>query len=1144
MKILNVYFNNINSLEGENRIDFDKAPIAGAGVFAITGPNGSGKSSILDAITLALYGQTFRFNKPAESVMTRNTAVCFSQVEYLVSGKKYRSTWQVKREGALAEGKLMAAQMQLMQVDGEDQLLERDMHKVLEFNSEVTGMDFRRFTRSIMLAQGDSAAFLNALDVERLDILERIISKDIYTDYKKQILTVTTQGAQKLTELQEQLAKQNLMSAPEREAAELDLADQKLSFTELKQENTVLLQLQAGLRNLENLSQNISQLEHSQSENQQTLKQAQSDIQTINNSTEVMAFKPGLESTAEKKSLLEQNRKLQASEQKKLQDIEAKLASMEISEHDLSALPRQDPAVSQNKVEKFQAQLAQIKTDRQSEAVLLNAIEVQFQEKEQTLSVVDTWLEGRKKDHVLIENMPELGRLKNLRNRSIELQKQLKVFNKNHKSSSGVSKKNLKRLSVLQKDIAQGQKLQRALTKELEFIADGHSFDEIHSLETDQQQRVASFIELYNLAKVHRRFVKKGLSKRYEHFDQARLDEQLATKNEQIDAAQNIRRVLDKTVYREQLTLSSAADRARLEYDTPCPLCGSMEHPYTSDGPTVIDSRQALADQSTVVKSLQSEAKRIEQQFTAYNSIKDKNTQHVEGINRVQAEWLTLSTRLNVMAGTFDIERFSLMRKFIKNEKKELTEISALIKRYKAKNKEITKQDVKIIKHQTILERVQSKQDEIDASGQGRPQEMVALEAELTKCMQEESSLTKLTSTILTEIGEKLPGVGKEDGLYDLLSKRRQDYQTYTLRQKSVSQDVVQMSDKIMDSNQILQNQDKNLQVLSAQIQEQEIAKLYFSQLDLRSRLVGQEKAIDKVELEFSQKSSALQVQLQQSPYQTLESVQELIGLCARKESIQSLVLSMQENLARYPVEIDVLQKQLDAERVHISTEEPLEEVVIKLRDKKVQMEIVQQEAATLERTLQKQQQLQEESSQLLNEIEQQKISVIKMSEQQHLIEDEPENIFRRRVQNAVAEKLLVVTNSFLDKMNGRYHISRVPSEQGLALEVNDSKLQNSKRGLKSLSGGETFVVSLAMALGLSEIANHGRAIDSLFIDEGFGNLDAETLYTVVTTLEGLKAHGKTVGIISHVQGVKDRIRAQIELIKQPNGMSRVVTQE
>nr|WP_305906514.1 AAA family ATPase [Methylomarinum sp. Ch1-1]MDP4519201.1 AAA family ATPase [Methylomarinum sp. Ch1-1] len=97
MKILNIYFKNINSLEGENRIDFDRAPISDAGVFAITGPNGSGKTSILDAITLGLYGETYRFDKPAEHVMTKQTTECFAQIEFAIGEQKYRSSWRVKR---------------------------------------------------------------------------------------------------------------------------------------------------------------------------------------------------------------------------------------------------------------------------------------------------------------------------------------------------------------------------------------------------------------------------------------------------------------------------------------------------------------------------------------------------------------------------------------------------------------------------------------------------------------------------------------------------------------------------------------------------------------------------------------------------------------------------------------------------------------------------------------------------------------------------------------------------------------------------------------------------------------------------------------------------------------------------------------
>ena len=1144
MKILNVYFNNINSLAGENRIDFDKAPIADAGVFAITGPNGSGKTSILDAITLALYGETFRFNKPAENVMTRNTAVCFAQVEFIVSGEKYRSSWQVKRQDSSPDGKVMAAQMQLVHVNGEEQILEREAHKVLAFNTEITGMDFRRFTRSIMLAQGDFAAFLNALDSERLDILERIISNDIYADYKKQIHVLTQQAERKLADLQERLADIDMMTDTQREAAELDLADQKLTFAELKQENTSLQQLQAGLQDLQKLEQSINQLERSQSNDQQNLVQAQADLVTIDNSTDVMAFKPGLDSAAEKKALIGQAKQQQVICHKDLQQIQARLTAEQVDESSLSTLTRQDPAIIQKKISDLQAQTNQIKTDRQSEAALLNAVEVLLPEKENTLSVVDTWLAGRKKDHILIENMPELGRLKNLRKLSADIQKQLKTFNKAHKSSSSASTKNLKRLAATHKEIDNGNRSLKKLGKELEFIADGHSLDEVVAIYADQQERVADFVELFNLAKVHRKLVKKGFSKRYAHFDRAQLDKQLDAKENQIESAQNIQQILDKAVYREQLTNKLAEDRKKLEYDTPCPLCGSLEHPYTSKSPIIYDSRRALADQSVVVKSLQNEAKRITQQLNAYNNVKDKNTELAEGVNRVQAGWLTLCARLNAVSEGFDITSFGEMRSRVKKEKQDLKEIAALIKRYRAKNKEIAKLDVWVIKRQNALEKLQARQKVFDENGQGRPQEIVNLEAELAKCMLEESTLAKLISTLLAELGEKLPGVGKEDGLYDLLSKRRQDYQTYSFRQKALSDDIAQIMSRVATSNELLHSQDQQMQSLLGQIHEQEIALLYFSKLDMQVQIAGLEKSIARLELELNQKLSALQVQLQQSNFNSLASVQELIDLCVRKDEIQSLLERLQENLAQYPSEIEALQKQLDAERVHISTQDTLESVVIQLRDRNVQMEIALQEVATLEKNLQKQQQVHQENAQLIQDIEQQQLSLLQMQEQQQQIDAEPENIFRRRVQIAVAEKLLVVTNRFLDKINGRYHVASVPSELGLAIEIIDSKQKHSKRAVKSLSGGETFVVSLAMALGLSEIANNGRAIDSLFIDEGFGNLDAETLYTVVTTLESLKAHGKTVGIISHVQGIKERIKAQVELIKEPNGMSRVVPQE
>ena len=147
---------------------------------------------------------------------------------------------------------------------------------------------------------------------------------------------------------------------------------------------------------------------------------------------------------------------------------------------------------------------------------------------------------------------------------------------------------------------------------------------------------------------------------------------------------------------------------------------------------------------------------------------------------------------------------------------------------------------------------------------------------------------------------------------------------------------------------------------------------------------------------------------------------------------------------------------------------------------------------------------------------------------------------FRRRVQQRIADKLLSQTNGILEKISGRYYLRQGVSEQGLALEVEDTYQANVRRLPKTLSGGESFVVSLALALGLSELANNGRSVDSLFLDEGFGNLDADSLYTVISTLENLHTYGKTVGVISHIEAVQKRFKAQLQVVKKPNGMGEL----
>ena len=112
-----------------------------------------------------------------------------------------------------------------------------------------------------------------------------------------------------------------------------------------------------------------------------------------------------------------------------------------------------------------------------------------------------------------------------------------------------------------------------------------------------------------------------------------------------------------------------------------------------------------------------------------------------------------------------------------------------------------------------------------------------------------------------------------------------------------------------------------------------------------------------------------------------------------------------------------------------------------------------------------------------------------------------------------------------------------------LALQVIDHDLCDEARSVFSLSGGESFLISLALALGLSSFSSRNHFEENLFIDEGFGTLDSETLQIVMEALERLRSQGRQVGIISHVQELTERIPAKICLVKTGNGKSKVVVE-
>ncbi len=147
---------------------------------------------------------------------------------------------------------------------------------------------------------------------------------------------------------------------------------------------------------------------------------------------------------------------------------------------------------------------------------------------------------------------------------------------------------------------------------------------------------------------------------------------------------------------------------------------------------------------------------------------------------------------------------------------------------------------------------------------------------------------------------------------------------------------------------------------------------------------------------------------------------------------------------------------------------------------------------------------------------------------------------FKVFAQSLTLDALLLHANAHLQELARRYRLMRVPGYD-LDLQVVDQDMGDEMRGLASLSGGESFLVSLALALGLASLSSETAQVETLFIDEGFGTLDPETLEVALATLDALQATGRQVGIISHVSGLAERIGVQVRVVKQGGGRSRLV---
>lgn len=975
MKILNIRIQNLNSLKGEHYVDLAAEPLSSAGLFAITGSTGAGKSTILDAVTLALYGKAARYAKESnpEHVMSRHCGECSAEVEFQVPSGIYRAVWQRHRSRNKPSGKLQQPKRYIYNQDGES--LAQQIREAEAKIEELLGLDYDRFLRSVLLAQGDFARFLKSNANERAELLESLTGTEIYSQLgilafeeatrRRKDLELKAGGVDQIKILEKEERIELEKAVDKGEMARKKLAGQ------MKEGSDQLIKI----KSLEDARRNEKEAVEKLTEIADEEKSMAAKLESLRRHRLTIPFEVDLA-------------RLQAAES----SLTTAKENRELAE-DNHSKARQDLADASNI---FSFVLNTTLKDEQQRADEAKGV---VSKEEINATRARQWLDKHKKDRDLENVLPDLvakiSDLKNTRNTSSrDWLKWNELANKALGDDEGKMPETLEVVST--------PEFEGTLDKIIKKSSE-------HLKEVEKELKVAE----------------KNLKLRRDHLEKAKL-------------------VANLEDHRHLLT-----------DDEPCPLCGALEHPYANG-----------AEPTVEVKELESEV--------------DKAIQAEENLKET---------------------------------------------------------------HQAINLAIE---------------DLKAGKAGLLASVGDYQDAQSTLESLLKPVSEKIPKPGSEDNLKDKLKDRAGAYRDYVKADENANK-------RINEAKQAGKDASRKVKELKAKIEELQSSpnqsrKKKLDGEDLPSLLEAEQNCSAAIQEE---KTTAVQVRDRKT-----DEKEAGLGFKKLKDKLASALFKSEfsaldelygarlgEGVAE---EIADQEDELKKRKVAAAAllKKAQEEIADLLKEKVMEGEFAKVFKA-------KQEQLRDENDKVVEELVNRRNDIkldddnrkLRQQSEKELEKDRKEmeiwvrlkeligssdgTKFRRHAQAISLDILTGHANRHLSRLSDRYLICR-DKDEVLNLQIEDMHQAGALRPMNSLSGGESFLASLALALGLSDIAGRNIRIDSLFIDEGFGSLDYDTLEIALSALERLRQEQKTVGVISHVELLKERIGTQIEVYKLTGGDSKI----
>ena len=1076
MKILELRLCNLNSLYGEWRIDFDAPAFRSDRIFALVGPTGAGKSTILDAICLALYGATPRLGKinvNNNAIISRHSVECYAEVVFSTTRGRYRCNWQQHRVRRDPTGKLSEARHEISDADSGELLAEKKT-ETLKLVEAKTGMDFERFTRSMLLAQGAFDSFLKADVSEKSLILEQITGSAIYGEISQRVQQRHRDEKQLLAQLQ--------------------AAAQAIALLEPEQEQQLRAELQSHKRRQSELDQHVEST-------QQTLQWRQAldaaDAAIAQYSAEldqldraITAFAPKLQSLQLATSAADLEADYRELAHTRQQQQKDKSECSELA----AQLPRLQQAVRnlEQKQQQSQQQQQQQRAQQQQTLELIKrvrALDQQLQAQQQAS------LDAEKECRSLQQ------KLDSAHQQSAQLQQDIKAQQRDLSAIDAYQRQHAADQSLATQLPLLQQRLQDLHKLELEQQAAERStkaqLQELHAAERklEQSQQVEQR-QATELAKVHGQI--QAQQQKLEQLLQARpLAEYRKDKDQ-----------LQRELQLQQKIISLQAERERLVQGQACPLCGALEHPFArGDAPNRSATERELARVNELIE--QAEAlERAQQQLQSQREQAQQShsaAQHKQQLDRAQQAYAQQEHARTRAALEATERELAALRTQLSEElaaygyqQSTTTELAAdsIQKQLSARAQRWQEQQAQ---RETISKHIAVLQTQLE-SNTAQTQQLIA-DAE-----RKSHELTTKQQAAATSASERQQLFGAQDP-----DSEERRWRQIVAQAESAAQ---QATTELNQSQARLTETSNNSQRLQTLLKQR--AALLEQREDTWRQALEQASFADEAAFVAALLPSAERAQLQQQQRRLQDQRLELNSKRAEQQQRRRTLAEQ-----RIASELDAasLQRQLTEARAQQQAGNTrCGELEQRLRDN----EQAQRQAQAQQQRVQQQRQIEERWHKL-----------------NHYIGSGDGKKFRNFAQSLNFEIMVANANSQLRKLSDRYLLVHDP-EQALELQVLDNYQAGAMRPTKNLSGGESFIVSLALALGLAQMASHKTRVDSLFIDEGFGSLDPDSLDTALNTLAELQQDDKLIGIISHVTSLQERIPTQIAIIPQGNGRSRI----